>query len=189
MATPSQATPSATPSAVSVGEVHWHDTLRDGSRVLIRPLGKEDIELERAFLRRLSPTAQRMRFLGLVHEPSEALLRRLTDVDFVHDVAFVALVHRDGEKREVGVSRYSLGADGACECAVTVSDDWQGKGLGTLLMQHLIEVARAKGVRCLVSIDAADNAAMRDLAAHLGFARETDPDDPHQVIHRLDLQG
>ncbi len=100
----------------------------------------------------------------------------------------MALVHRDGEKREVGVSRFSLGADGqTCECAVTVADEWQHKGLGVVLMRHLIEVARARGIRSMVSYDAADNAAMRELADFLGFRRAVDPADPRQVVHTLSL--
>jgi GNAT superfamily N-acetyltransferase len=166
----------------------WVETLRDGSHVLIRPIRKEDLELERAFIQRLSPQSRRMRFLGQMSSPGTDLLRHLTDIDYRREMAFIALVHRDGEKQEVGVSRYSVGSDGkSCECAVTVDDAWQDLGLGTLLMRHLIDVARSRGIVTMVSYDAADNLGMRDLATHLGFTRETDPDDRHQVIHRLQL--
>ncbi|WP_300620309.1 GNAT family N-acetyltransferase [Dokdonella sp.] len=164
------------------------ETLRDGSHVLIRPIHHEDADLEKTFIQRLSPQSRRYRFLGTIGEPSDDLVRRLTDVDYRRDAAFIALVHRDGEKREVGVSRFSLSADGrSCECAVTVADEWQHKGLGVVLMRHLIEVARSRGIRSMVSYDAADNAAMRDLAAFLGFRRRTDPGDPKQVVHTLEL--
>jgi GNAT superfamily N-acetyltransferase len=104
-------------------------------------------------------------------------------------MAFVALVHREGEKREIGVARYSTSADGGtCECAVTVSDDWRNRGLGTLLMRHLIDVARSRGVRSMMSIDEADNTGMRDLAKFFGFRRKSDPDDRSLVIHTLKLQ-
>jgi len=167
---------------------HWTETLRDGTHVIIRPLHAEDVELERRFIERLSPESRRMRFLGQMSSPSAELLRQMTQIDYVHDMAFVALVHRDGEKREVGVSRYSVGADGAwCECAVSVDDEWHGLGLGTLLMRHLIETARARGIRSMISLDSADNWRMRELATHLGFVREQDPDDARQVIHRLTL--
>lgn len=165
---------------------HWTDTLRDGTHVLIRPIHREDAALEKAFIQRLSPGSRRYRFLGTIGEPSGDLIRQLTDIDYRHDAAFMALVHRDGEKREVGVSRFSLSADGrSCECAVTVADEWQHKGLGAVLMRHLIDVARLRGVHSMVSYDAADNAAMRDLADYLGFRRDVDPDDPKQVVHTL----
>jgi len=86
----------------------------------------------------------------------------------------------------VGVSRYSTSADGsACECAVTVLDDWQHKGLGVILMTHLIDAARARGIKRMWSIDSAENSAMSDLARFLGFKRCQDRDDATQVIHTL----
>lgn len=177
-----------TPAEAGADHPHWTDTLRDGSHVLIRPIHAADAALEKAFIERLSPVSRRYRFLGSIGEPGDELLRRLTDIDYRRDAAFVALVHRDGEKREVGVSRFSLGADGrTCECAVTVADEWQHKGLGVVLMRHLIEVARARGIRSMVSYDAADNAAMRELADFLGFRRAVDPADPRQVVHTLSL--
>lgn len=165
----------------------WEETLRDGSRVLIRALRKSDAELERAFIKRLSPESRRMRFLAQINEPSNALIRSLTDLDET-DLAFVALVHRDGEKREVGVSRYSMLPDGtSCECAVTVDDEWQNKGLGTALMRHLMEIAHRRGLRSLISTDSAENHRMRELARDLGFTCRTDPQDPRQVTYRLEL--
>lgn len=168
---------------------HWTATLADGTRILIRPIHKEDAALERAFLKRLSPESRRLRFLGQMNEPSDELIRNLTDIDYRRDMAFVALVHREGEKREIGVARYSTSVDGkSCECAVTVSDEWRNRGLGTLLMRHLIDVARSRGVRSMMSIDEADNWGMRDLAKFFGFGRKSDPDDASLVIHTLKLQ-
>jgi GNAT superfamily N-acetyltransferase len=169
--------------------LHWDETLADGTPVFIRPIGKGDAALERAFIKRLSPETRRMRFLGQLSEPSDDLVRALTDIDYQRDMAFVALVDYKGKPREIGVSRYSTGPDGAtCECAVTVSDEWQQKGLGTLLMRHLIDVARSRGIRTMMSLDSAGNLPMRDLAEFLGFERRTDPQDPSQVIHTLVLR-
>ncbi|QSX77771.1 GNAT family N-acetyltransferase [Agrilutibacter solisilvae] len=112
----------------------------------------------------------------------------MTHIDYVHDVAFVAVVREEGVEHVVGVSRYSTNADGSqCECAVTVSDKWQSKGLGTLLMRHLIEVARSNGIRQMNSIDSAENVRMADLARYLGFDARMDPEDASQVIHELVL--
>lgn len=169
--------------------LHWDETLADGTHVFIRPISKGDAALERAFIKRLSPETRRMRFLGQLREPSDDLVRALTDIDYQRDMAFVALIDYKGKPREIGVSRYSTSPDGAtCECAVTVSDEWQQKGLGTLLMRHLIDVARSRGIRSMMSLDSAGNLPMRDLAEFLGFERRTDPRDPSQVIHTLVLQ-
>lgn len=163
-------------------------TLRDGSKVTIRVLRKQDAKLERDFIRNLSPESRWMRFLGQFSEPSDALIRKLTDLDYRRDMAFIALSREGGITREVGVSRYSLSPDGqSCECAVTVADAWQGKGLGTVLMRDLIDIARRRGIRSMFSIDANENERMRELARDLGFKRERDPDDATRVIHRLML--
>ncbi|HZP66376.1 MAG TPA: GNAT family N-acetyltransferase [Rudaea sp.] len=168
---------------------HWHEKLRDGTTVLIRPIGPQDETIERQFIERLSAQARRFRFLGEIKTPSPALLENFTHPDGKRDVAFVALIADGAEKREIGVARFSTRPDGlACECAVVVSDEWQGKGLATMLMQHLIDVARARGIECMYSIDLAENGAMRDLAEHLGFRRKPDPDDASQVLHVLDLK-
>lgn len=166
----------------------WSETLRDNSNVLIRPITPNDKDAERAFIEGLSMQARRYRFLGQVRCPSEKMIEQFTNIDRAHEAAFVAVIPEDGRERIVGVSRYSSDESGVqCECAVTVSDDWQNRGLGTLLMRHLIEVARARGIRHMVSIDSAENARMQDLADYLGFETRVDPDDASQVIHELDL--
>ena len=168
--------------------LRWIDTLRDGTHVIIRPIRKEDAGLERAFIQRLSPESRRMRFLGQIREPSDEMLRRLTDIDYKNEMAFIALVHRDGQTQEIGVARYSTSDGGRlCECAITVSDEWHNRGLATLLMHHLIDVARTRGIRTMVSYDAIDNGQMRELATFLGFKRKADPADSSMVVHSLTL--
>jgi GNAT superfamily N-acetyltransferase len=167
---------------------HWIETLNDGSHVLIRPIQAEDRERESDFIERLSPAARHFRFLGEMREASPQLLDQLVNVDYHKTMAFVALVHDNGVLREVGVSRYAAsGDDKHCECAVTVADDWQHRGLAVVLMRHLIGVARRNGFRQMFSIDAAANEPMRELAHYLGFHRQRDPGDATQVVHTLDL--
>ncbi len=164
------------------------ETLRDGSRVLVREISKDDVQLERDFIEGLSPQSRRFRFLASIKYPSEGLLKQLTDLDASKEAAFIALTNDSGREREVGVARFSAQRDGSAEIAVTVDDYWQGKGLATLLMKRLIEVARERGIERLYSIDAADNHAMRDLAAHLGFSSRPDPQDKTLVVHSLNLR-
>jgi GNAT superfamily N-acetyltransferase len=164
----------------------WTETLRDHSQVVIRPIRAEDAAAERTFIESLSPQARRYRFLGEVHHPSSELIERLTRLDYVHDLAFAAVVPDDARDKFVGISRYSTSSDGtACECAVSVLDDWQNKGLGAILMKHLIDVARSRGIKRMWSMDSAENLAMSDLARYLGFQRNQDRDDASQVIHSL----
>jgi RimJ/RimL family protein N-acetyltransferase len=167
-----------------------HQKLRDGTSVLIRPICDADVALERQFIERLSPQSRRYRFLGTIKSPSPAFLRQLTHPETVRGVAFIALIGEGSKQQEIGVCRYSASADGgSCECAVAVSDEWQGKGLATILMRQLIDTARQHGIKRMYSIDANDNQRMRELADQLGFERHTDPEDPVQVIHTLDLDA
>lgn len=170
-------------------EHSWDALLFDGQSVLIREIRKQDLELERRFIERLSPTSRRFRFLGTLVSPSDNLLRQLVVLDPARDVALIALISEGGEQSEIGVARLSEDGDDTCEFAVTVSDEWQHKGLGTLLMQHLIYLAMDRGIKSIHSTDAEDNEPMREFAAHLGFKRTPDPDDATLVVHSLDLSA
>lgn len=171
-------------------DARWTETLRDGTRVVIRGLQRVDGNRERTFIESLSPQTLRFRFLGQAHRPSEALIEQLTDLDMERDVALAAVVPNDADERILGVARYSMDEEGnRCECAVTVLDDWHRRGLGTTLMRHLIEVAKANGIAEMYSVDSAENTEMGALARFLGFSRELDPEDATQVLHRLPLTG
>jgi len=168
----------------------WKEKLRDGTTVLIRPISADDVELERRFIERLSPQSRRFRFLGEIKSPSPSLLKQLTQLDPTRDAAFVALIADGADKLEIGVARFNARPDGlTCEFAVTVSDEWRNQGLATILMRHLIDVARQRGIECMYSMDAWDNDAMRELAEHLGFTRKPDPNDGTQVLYTLDLKA
>jgi GNAT superfamily N-acetyltransferase len=160
----------------------------DGERVTIRPIRITDTEMEADFIRRLSPQTKHFRFFGGVKELSPAEVLHLCDVDGKHSMAFVATVRRDSREVEIGVSRYAPNSrSDVREIAVTVADEWQDKGLGTVLMKQLIESARCNGVRELYSIELSDNAAMHALAKDLNMSAHNDPADPHQTIYRLQL--
>jgi GNAT superfamily N-acetyltransferase len=170
------------PWALGPDHPRWTETLRDRTRVVIRPIAPADLEAERRFIEALSPQSRRFRFLGEVRHPSEELLVRLTTPDYRRDVAFAAVVPEDAHERFLGVARYSTSPDGlSCECAVAVLDEWHNKGLGTSLMRHLIEVARARGISCMYSVDSAENTGMSDLARFLGFDRALDKQDASLV--------
>ena len=164
----------------------WTEHLRDGTQVLIRPMNRRDGPAEHDFIDALSPEARRFRFLGAVANASERLVEQLTDLDYDRDLAFAAVIRHDGKDLFLGISRYSTSLDGSsCECAVTVLDDWQNKGLGVILMRHLIEVAKGRGIKRMWSMDSAENTAMSELARFLGFRSVLDPEDASQVIHSL----
>jgi len=167
----------------------WDVILRSGAHALIRPIRKQDLALERRFIEALSPRSRRFRFLGTMKSPSPTLLKQLVEIDPARDVALIALIVGETGEQEIGVARLCAAPDRrSCEFAVTVSDAWQRQGLGTHLMRRLINSAVAWGLESMYSVDAADNDLMREFAIHLGMRRETDPNDPTQVIHSVDLK-
>jgi RimJ/RimL family protein N-acetyltransferase len=138
--------------------------LRDGSTVLIRPVRSADAPLVADGFARLSARSRQLRFLTPKKELSPAELRHFTDVDHHHHhEALGALDHADG--RGVGIARYVRDADDpqAAEIAVTIIDDWQGRGLGTELVTQLSDRARSAGIRRFTALVAADNPAMAGL--------------------------
>jgi RimJ/RimL family protein N-acetyltransferase len=137
--------------------------LRDGSAVLIRPVRRADAPLLADGFARLSTRSRRLRFLSPKKELSSAELGYFTDVDHHDHEALGALDHADG--RGVGIARYIRDAADpqSAEIAVTIIDDWQGRGLGTELVAQLSERARSEGIRRFTALVAADNPAMARL--------------------------
>lgn len=170
----------------TMSAVQGIERLRDGARVVIRQIRPGDLELERRFIAELSPRSRRFRFLSSMSTPSEALLKKMTVLDPATDVAYVALIDPGEGEREIGVARFSA-ANGAidCEFAVTVANEWQRKGLGTLLMKYLLDAARTRGIHTMHSSDLRDNDLMRGFAGRLGFGHRPDPDDATQVLYSL----
>ncbi len=166
---------------------HWIDTLDDGSHVLIRPLQAQDRERELQFIKRLSPEARRARFLCSFTEPSAALIDHLMDVQYPLHMAYVALVHDNGELREIGVARYAQTQHRHCEFAVVVADDWQRKGLGRVLMEHLMDAARRNGFKHMKATDLASNVHLHRLLKTLGFDSHYQPDDFSEIVHHYEL--
>ena len=142
--------------------------LRDGSEVLIRQVRSADAPLLADGFARLSATSRQMRFLSPKKELSPAELRYFTGVDHHDHEALGAVDHADG--RGVGVARYIRRADDpqAADIAITVIDEWQGRGLGTELVAQLSERAREEGIRRFTALVAADNVAVAGLLRRVG---------------------
>lgn len=144
--------------------------LRDGLEVVVRPIEAGDkAALERG-LERLSEDARYARFMTPLERFTAEQLRYLTEVDHRDHEALIAFEPGSGEA--VGVARFvRSGEPAVAEAAVTVVDEWQGRGLGTALCNLLAERAREEGVERFVALLLATNRAMLDTLASLGPAR------------------
>jgi GNAT superfamily N-acetyltransferase len=146
-------------------------TARDGTVVQLRPLRRHERQLVARFYAGLSPESRRRRFLQPMPRLSEAMLGRLLEVDGRRHVAVVATV--DGEC--VGIARWVALADepGTAEVAITVTDRYQGRGIGRLLVQALRPAAVRAGLTTLVYLVEPTNRPalrlLRSLGVELGF--------------------
>jgi GNAT superfamily N-acetyltransferase len=144
-------------------------SLRDGTPVRIRPVVPDDKQRFLDGFARLSPSSRYRRFLAPIDELTPEMLRAFTEVDYVDHFAYVALVP-GGAEPGIGVARYVRSATDhrVAEAAVTIVDEFQGRGLGTLLLEALGAVALEHGIRRFSGLALADNAAIRDVLEGLG---------------------
>jgi GNAT superfamily N-acetyltransferase len=134
----------------------------------VRPIRPDDKELLARGLSELSPLSVQRRFLSPKPSFTKSELRYLTEVDGRNHVALVAQhpAHRD---RLIGVARWVRLAEDpdAAEVAIVVADDWQGRGVGTLLAEAVAGEARIRGVRRFTATMQSDNAPAHRLMARL----------------------
>jgi RimJ/RimL family protein N-acetyltransferase len=172
--------------AFDAGNGPLHEVvLRDGSRAVIRPIRPEDRDRLQAGLARLSERSRYLRFHAPVRRLSPEQLRYLTEVDGVDHVAWVALDPDDPSEPGMGVARYVRlpGEPTVAEAAVTVQDRYQGRGLGTLLLELLSRSAVANGIETLRNYVLAENTAMLEVFDALGASRV----DEGGGVYRVDM--
>jgi len=164
-------------------------TLRDGSRVVVRPAVPGDRGLLVEAFGRLSPESRYRRFFAPLQTLSELLLAYLTAIDYVDHFAWAALAAGPGPDSPpigVGVSRYVRLPDPvAAEMAVTVVDDWQGRGLGRVLLDALVLEALENGITRFEGDVLVENRPMQELLRRTGARFR--PEDPGVLRFSIDL--
>jgi acetyltransferase len=149
--------------------------IRDGAQVDVRPIEPGDADALRAAFERLSLESRYERFLSPLDHMSTAMVRYFTEVDHHDHEALVALDPDDGQ-RLVAVARFVREPDAPelAEAAITVADDWHGRGLGTAMLNELAERARDEGVKRFTAFVLARNEDMIDMLFRLGPAKVVD---------------
>ena len=144
-------------------------TTHDGTRIRIRPIVPEDRELLRQGYEDLSEESRYRRFMGL-KRLTDADLDYLTQIDYHDHFAWIAFSHDEHPEHAIGVARYVRSKENAeeAEAAVTVLDDYQNHGIGTLLLEALAAVALENGIQRFIGYLLVENKPMHDVLRHLG---------------------
>jgi acetyltransferase len=160
------------------------ETLRDGAQVVVRPLRPEDASLYPDFIANVTAEDLRMRLFTPVAHLTDDMIERFTHYDPNTAMAFIAL---DEGGHMLGVARLHDDADGSGgEFAVLVRSALKGHGLGWLLMRHIIDYAKRKGLATVHGEVLAENLTMLQMCKELGFGIA---DEPGELgIKRVTLQ-
>lgn len=157
---------------------------------MLRPLQREDVDIEAAFLTGLSPESRHNRLLGGMIQITREYVERLTTIDFSRDMALAAVLMLEGREILIGVARYVLDADGrGCEFALVIADAWQGRGIGRRMMAKLVAVALSRGLQRIYGDVLSTNRNMLNFCRRLGFVPARDHDDPTVTRVTLELGG
>ncbi|MCW8945203.1 MAG: bifunctional acetate--CoA ligase family protein/GNAT family N-acetyltransferase [Sedimenticola sp.] len=152
--------------------------LTDGTTLTIRPIRPEDADIEQEFVRNMSPEAKYFRFMQTIDELTPEMLARFTQPDYDREMALIAVITENGKRTQLGVARYSVNPDSqSCEFALAVLDTKRRMGIGSRLMEALMEAARARGIRMIEGEVLSDNNKMLSLMRRLGFAIHNSPED------------
>src|SRR6476646_10764101 len=139
--------------------------LRDGSVAHVRPIRPDDADGIRRFHAKQSPESIYMRFFAPIKQLSERDIQRFTHVDYVDRVALVATVR--GEI--IGIARYDKIDATTAEVAFNISDAYQGRGVGSVLLEHLAAIAQERGVGRFVADVLPQNRKMIGVFAEAGY--------------------
>jgi len=151
-------------------------SLRDGTPVFIRPIRPDDAPRLQSLFARLSPETITYRFLGRRKELPYEEAKRLADLDYQTQMALVATCEQHRDAQVIGVARYAVipGTWPAeAEAAIVVEDRYQGKGLGTVLLERLVAYANTHGIRAFLATVRYDNARMMRFIRRSGLPAES----------------
>ena len=149
-------------------------SLRDGRQVIFRAIRPEDEPLVEGMLQETSRETLYYRFFGQIPKISHQFLSRFTQIDYDREIAIIALLPTESEKyKMIGVVR--LVSDPwreSAEYAIAIADPYQNGGLGTLLTDYILDVARDRNIGTITAEALATNTPMLKLFAKFGFKRE-----------------
>jgi RimJ/RimL family protein N-acetyltransferase len=142
----------------------FNETLRDGTPITLRAARADDGPTIRRAFRNLNRDTIYTRFFGYRSDVSDSELERITGADFDRDVALLITIGSGDEEVIIaGASYFAIETDPpaqSAEIAFTVEEDYQGRGIASLLLRHLVRIAEAKNLAHLKADVLARNVPM-----------------------------
>ncbi len=148
--------------------------MADGTTLFIRPIKPTDEPAMRELFYSFSRDTVFYRYFSYIKAMPHEKLSKFVNIDYEREMALVAVIRRDGDEHIVGSTRYYVDpATGLAEFAIEVQDEYQNRGIGTALFNHLIRVARIKGVKGFIGYVLDSNTRAYRLVTKTGFPLET----------------
>jgi GNAT superfamily N-acetyltransferase len=165
-------------------------TLRDGTQVALRPIQPDDKPRLQGALQLLSPRSRYLRFHARLDHLTDEQLRYATEVDHRDHVAWLVLDVDHPDVPAIALGQYARLETNprVAEASITVIDRYQARGLGTMLLAILAEVAITNGIEVFRNYVLADNDAMLELFDQLGAERQPITSEVQEVDLRLPRQ-
>ena len=152
-------------------EMLW--PLKNGQEVLLRPIKPEDEPMWLEMFQSFSEEAIRYRFFQILKDTPHEVRVRYCNIDYDREIAIIAELAENGRRKILGVTRLSIESDGKSgEMAFIVTDYWQGLGLGTKMVDYVLDIAKEKGVEKIYAIMLPDNYRALNLTKKTGFTLE-----------------
>ena len=162
--------------------------LRDGRTVILRPIKPEDEPLWLEMFRNFSDQSIRYRFFRIIKDTPHEMRVRYCNIDYDREIAIVAELAEDRRRKILGVVRVPIEPDRKTgEIAVIVADPWQGLGLGSKMVDYMIEICKDKKLETIYAMMLGDNYRAINLMKKMGFAIEYVGDST--VKGTLNLEG
>jgi acetyltransferase len=144
--------------------------LRDGRTVLLRPIRPEEEPLWLEMFQNFSEESIRYRFFQIIKDTPHEVRVRYCNIDYNREIAIVAEITEDGHRKILGVIRVSLEPDRKNgEIAFIIADPWQGLGLGTKMVDHVIDICKDMKIETIYAIMLPDNYRAISLMKKMGF--------------------
>jgi acetyltransferase len=152
--------------------------LEDETSVILRPIKPEDEPMWHDLLANCSEQSIWFRFSSLFKQTTHRMATRYCFIDYDREIGIVAEVNEDGRRKLIGVGRLVADADhDAAEYAVIIVDRWHGHGLGGMLTDYCVDVAKRWGVNRVVAETSKNNTRMLDIFRSRGFEMDGTEDD------------